>query len=98
LVAHGLKTVADRRLPLVESLDEVITAIREALREFRDQRSERAAAFTVPVTLRFDRQVPPSSQCVYAVRLGLSRGRTVPGTASVLYAITALTRDCLSPK
>jgi hypothetical protein len=30
LVAHGLKAVADRRLPLVESLDEVITAIREA--------------------------------------------------------------------
>jgi hypothetical protein len=60
-VAHRLKTVADRRLPLVESPGEVITALRKILGQLRDQRSERAATFTVPVTLRFDKQVPPSS-------------------------------------
>jgi hypothetical protein len=46
-VVHGLKAVADRRLPLVESPGEVSPAIREALRQFRDQRSEGAAPFTV---------------------------------------------------
>ena len=51
LLVHGLKAVADRRLPLVESPDEVTTAIREALRQFRDQRSEGAAPFTVPLAL-----------------------------------------------
>src|ERR1017187_6284140 len=46
-VVHGLKAVADRPLPLVESPGEVSPAIREALRQFRDQRSEGAAPFTV---------------------------------------------------
>jgi hypothetical protein len=71
-VAHRLKTVADRRLPLVESPGEVSPTRRKILGQLRDQRSERAATFTVPVTLRFDKQVPPSSQCVHAVQLAES--------------------------
>jgi hypothetical protein len=49
-----------------------IPALRIILGQLRDQRSERAATFTVPVTLRFDKQVPPSSQCVHAVQLAES--------------------------
>ena len=46
-VVHGLKAVADRRLPLVESPGEVSPALGEVLCQFRDQRSEGAAPFTV---------------------------------------------------
>jgi len=77
-VVHGLKAVADRRLPLVESPGEVSPAIREALRQFRDQRSEGAA----PSQLFWRRLVTSTSRQARRASMLSSRpscGRTVRG-------------------